>query len=326
MEFCFPARNRIFVNRESYKNDDMNLTEFRLCARLPRMEKWLERIAPAPRIAGWSRYDGDWIEPLRVVHDPELVIFEDGEFVLECDGAARVCAAGTFAVIRPGSWHDTRMRSRHGLRRWMHFDWEPSDPGRPPLPVMTYWPGHPSAGTFSAIPSYVPDGNFFGIVSDPAAARSLHGRVEELLKDSAPERRALARVAALELMLGLLAPAPASANPLDDARDSLARRARHALDAIAYLPPASHPGVRTILGSLGRSYESACRAFRAAYGTTPVRYINALKMEKAEELLSTTDLPVAEIALRCGIENPTYFARLHRARFGRQASASRRRR
>ena len=46
-----------------------------------RMETWLERIAPVPRIAGWSRYDGVWVEPLRIVHDPELVIFEEGEFL-----------------------------------------------------------------------------------------------------------------------------------------------------------------------------------------------------------------------------------------------------
>lgn len=288
------------------------------------METWLERIAPVPRIAGWSRYDDVWVEPLRVVHDPELVLFEEGEFVLECDGAERVCAAGTFAVVRPGAWHVTRMRSRHGLRRWMHFDWTPPEPGRPPLPIMTYWPGRPAAGTIVRPPSWVPGGVLFGSVSDPAAARSLHGRVEALLKEPAPERRALARAAALELLLGLFAPAPASAASADGAADSLASRARHALDAVAYLPSASHPSVRTILGALGKSYERTCHAFRAAYGTTPVRYLNALKMEKARELLSTTDLPVAVVAQRCGIDNPTYFARLHRARFGRTASASRR--
>jgi AraC-like DNA-binding protein len=290
------------------------------------MDNWLERISPTPRIAGSDSYDTGWVEPLRVIHDPELVLFENGDFELECEGVLHPCKAGTFAIVPPGVWHVTRMRTEIGLRRWMHFEWTPPTPGRAPLPVMTYWPGRPAARSIARTPAWVPAGPLFGPVADAESTRALLARVESLLASSAPQCRALARAVALELLLSLLAPVPAEAQTVvkaDNPEESLAHRARHALDAIAYRPSASHPSMRTILGALGRSYESACRAFRAAYGTTPVRYLNALKMEKAKELLATTGMPVAEVARHCGIENPTYFARLHRARFGKPASECR---
>lgn len=52
--------------------------------------------------------------------------------------------------------------------------------------------------------------------------------------------------------------------------------------------------------------------FRAAFGESPLHYLLRRRIENGCKLLTQTDLPVQEIARRCGIENPFYFSRLFR--------------
>lgn len=50
------------------------------------------------------------------------------------------------------------------------------------------------------------------------------------------------------------------------------------------------------------------RIFHSIYGTSPVKYINTLRLQTARRLLASTDLPVTEIALRCGFCDGNYFS------------------
>lgn len=50
------------------------------------------------------------------------------------------------------------------------------------------------------------------------------------------------------------------------------------------------------------------RRFRERVGMGPASYLTKLRMEKAELLLTTTDLPVSEIAHRCGYLRPSAFS------------------
>ncbi len=60
-----------------------------------------------------------------------------------------------------------------------------------------------------------------------------------------------------------------------------------------------------------------CCVFREATGMTAKAYINALRIRKASELLSHTDMTVTEAALCCGFSDPNYFARLFRKNTGK---------
>ena len=42
------------------------------------------------------------------------------------------------------------------------------------------------------------------------------------------------------------------------------------------------------------------RAFKEAFGMTPSQYIQTAQVERARELLSSTDQPLEKIAMRCG--------------------------
>ena len=50
------------------------------------------------------------------------------------------------------------------------------------------------------------------------------------------------------------------------------------------------------------------RAFRVSFSGTPMRYIVALRMEKAMRMLIETRAPITEVALDCGFSHPQHFA------------------
>lgn len=60
------------------------------------------------------------------------------------------------------------------------------------------------------------------------------------------------------------------------------------------------------------------RLFRQAYGETPARYLAQLRLERARELLSTTDRTVTEICFDVGYESLASFSHA----FSRHAGAA----
>jgi AraC family transcriptional regulator len=66
------------------------------------------------------------------------------------------------------------------------------------------------------------------------------------------------------------------------------------------------------------------RRFTAATGTTPVRYLTRLRMERAMDLLRTSTLPIEEVGRRCGYSNPSAFSAAFRRHAGRTPTEHRR--
>jgi AraC family transcriptional regulator len=58
------------------------------------------------------------------------------------------------------------------------------------------------------------------------------------------------------------------------------------------------------------------RSFKAATGTTPHQYLVALRMQAAADLLRSTQLPVKEVAIRCGYRSPSQFSTAVRSHHG----------
>ncbi|WP_371494425.1 GlxA family transcriptional regulator [Kitasatospora sp. NBC_00374] len=57
------------------------------------------------------------------------------------------------------------------------------------------------------------------------------------------------------------------------------------------------------------SLRNFARVFRREVGTPPAQYIEQMRIARARKLLETTDLPVAQIARRCGFPAPETFFR-----------------
>ena len=55
--------------------------------------------------------------------------------------------------------------------------------------------------------------------------------------------------------------------------------------------------------------EHLCRSFTAAFGVSPIHYLNVCRYERARELLAKTDMSVTEVAAATGYSSIHYFSR-----------------
>lgn len=62
----------------------------------------------------------------------------------------------------------------------------------------------------------------------------------------------------------------------------------------------------------GLSRRQFTRSFKEATGKSPHGYLRDLRIERARDLLENTDLPVIEVGLRCGFDQPNHFATMFR--------------
>lgn len=73
---------------------------------------------------------------------------------------------------------------------------------------------------------------------------------------------------------------------------------------------------RKMCAKSGLSYDYFKELFIARYGTTPVKYVTMLKINKAKELLITGMHSVTQIAEMCGFDNVYYFSTVFKKQTG----------
>ncbi|WP_051792451.1 GlxA family transcriptional regulator [Amycolatopsis jejuensis] len=82
--------------------------------------------------------------------------------------------------------------------------------------------------------------------------------------------------------------------------------------------------VADLAAHASRSARSFARIFTDEMGTSPIKWLNAARVDQARELLETTDLTVDDIAVRCGLGTPANFRRHFRRATGTTPSSYRR--
>lgn len=65
------------------------------------------------------------------------------------------------------------------------------------------------------------------------------------------------------------------------------------------------------------SVSQLCRVFRAEKGTTPIKYVTEMRLERAADLLRKTNKSVKEVAAAVGFADPLHFSRVFRKKHGR---------
>lgn len=65
-----------------------------------------------------------------------------------------------------------------------------------------------------------------------------------------------------------------------------------------------------IAGSVNTSEDYLTRIFKRELGMSPWEYLNRYRVEQAVRLLRETDLPLSEVAMRCGFQDQAYFCRV----------------
>lgn len=74
--------------------------------------------------------------------------------------------------------------------------------------------------------------------------------------------------------------------------------------------------VQEIASELGSSYSNFRKLFKEYTGSSPVLYQQVLKLQRAKELLSTTDMSIKEIAYRLNFDSPDYFSSKFKIKVG----------
>ncbi|MBP1581263.1 MAG: helix-turn-helix transcriptional regulator [Oscillospiraceae bacterium] len=118
-----------------------------------------------------------------------------------------------------------------------------------------------------------------------------------------------------QLLYGLCAQLP----ELSAAIDRNAQREAERIKAmLAYIH--QHYSEELTLGKLARCgllSESQClRCFRSAIAMTPMAYVRHYRIQKAAELLQSSEQNIAPIAEHCGFSDPSYFTKLFRQQKG----------
>ncbi len=79
---------------------------------------------------------------------------------------------------------------------------------------------------------------------------------------------------------------------------------------------AEHFSLDELSGRFHINKYQICRDFKKYLKTTPLQYINSIRLEHAKELLQNTSLQVNEISWRVGFENVNYFIQLFKRENG----------
>ena len=81
--------------------------------------------------------------------------------------------------------------------------------------------------------------------------------------------------------------------------------------------------IQQVAQDLGVSYSNFRKLFKEYTGISPATYQQDLRLQRAKELLSTTDMSVKEIAYRLNFESPDYFSAKFKAKMGCKPSEAR---
>ena len=268
---------------------------------------WLDMISPQVNIVWRGRNSPGWIEPLRRLYDHELVIVTDGQCRISIENKAVDCVPGTFIIVPPDKPHVTVAGPRANLYRFcIHFDWAYHPPG-PAHGFCVFHPGRIKPALVHQPPGFVPEMLVSGQVRKRGEIEVLLKRIVACWTSRNASDRLLCRALLLEILIRLLSPL---SDDQQSSPDSLriAREARRLLDS----PISQHESIQRVLESLGYSYAHVCRLFRKAYGTRPLQYVKAARVQGAKALLQE-GRPVADAARQAGFNDPAYFARVFKA-------------
>lgn len=71
-----------------------------------------------------------------------------------------------------------------------------------------------------------------------------------------------------------------------------------------------------IAGSAAISESECLRCFHSVIGTTPVQYAKQYRIQRAAQLLASTELKIVDIGLQCGFQEMSYFAKTFKEIYG----------
>ena len=143
-------------------------------------------------------------------------------------------------------------------------------------------------------------------ISDPARLHTLLQRLEQLSRRRPPHFQLAARAMVYEALHLLFSSQTESSPYLPSGK---ARQIRPALEYMHthYSDPASNGQLAALCGISTVYFR---KLFAAAHGTSPIRYLHRLRIEKAKEMLKSDYGTLSDIALAVGYPNVFHFSKI----------------
>jgi AraC family transcriptional regulator len=101
--------------------------------------------------------------------------------------------------------------------------------------------------------------------------------------------------------------------------DFSAYRIHNVMNAILKNPESDH-SLEAMAADAGLTPSHFCRVFKKATGTTPHQYVMKARLDRAQELLTSSDLSIATIADQLGFTSQSHFTRAFRQYSGQTPS------
>lgn len=236
--------------------------------------------------------------PLHWHERVELLLITSGRLTVRCGAATVVAVPGEVVVVNAKEGHAGRAEEDGTNYRTVMMELAP-------------FLHDPYCGARYIRPLLARQYSFVNLVRDPEVSRAT-----DALADACLYPDATAPLTVESRMLGLLAlllqrhlrTAPPEAAGSGGFRPVLDYLDEH------YAAPLTVPALAERFG-----YDPAyfCRKFRRETGMTCGEYLRTLRLEAAALLLrSERELPVLQLAARCGFEDSNYFSRCFCARYG----------
>lgn len=255
-----------------------------------------EEIAPGDPYPTKGHADGYYfnIEKGRVLNEYQLLYNPEGEGVFESAHCPQTkIKAGDMFLLFPGEWHTYHPNPRVGWKsHWIGFKGRNMD-DRVKAGFLT-----PEKPIYHVGYSAIIEGLYrraFEAAREEAAysQQEMAGLVNHLI----------GKMYSLERNIEL------SRNQQQvDMIDKARWRIRESLE--------SEITIQGIAEELGVSYSNFRKLFKEYTGLSPATYQQELRLLRAKELLSTTDLSIKEIAYRLNFESPDYFSAKFKAKMG----------
>jgi AraC family transcriptional regulator of arabinose operon len=217
----------------------------------------------------------------RVQRDYELVLLHSGELNVRVNGQERSLPVGQVGLFLPGQREYYQFSRTHNS----HHSWCTVHPSLMPPEMRSALAGAPRQLVRSDVMDrLLATGLAIGSVGTKNARR-------------------LVDYVALSLF----------AEYLEAAEDYWAQQSRDVIVAKAARFLAEHLAEANCLQlvdkAIGVSRKTLIQRFQRDFKTTPARYLWRVRTERGIEMLTETGLTVAEIAYKCGFQNPFHFSR-----------------
>lgn len=257
-----------------------------------------EEIAPGDSYPTRGHADGYYfnLDQGRELNEYQLLYITEGEgtFHSRTIREARLCEGDLFLLF-PGEWHSYHPNSKAGWKSyWIGFKGQNMD-------------DRVRAGFLS------PQKPIYHVGFSDAIVRLYKNAYDAALEEAAYSQQLMAGL--VNLLIGMMYSKERniqlSRNQAHVDMISRARlRIREALE--------SNLTIQQVAEEMGVSYSNFRKLFKEYTGISPAIYQQDLRLQRAKELLSTTDLSIKEIAYRLNFESPDYFSAKFKIKTGRR--------